>query len=104
MFLLDGAQNRGHQITIPTTAVVEWWRGQQGRAARLLDGFDVEQLSLELARVAGYALGQAARGPSVVDAVVMASAAQRGDIVLTGDIEDLTKLQAVFPTVRLLRV
>jgi hypothetical protein len=34
----------------------------------------------------------------------MASAAQRGDVVLTGDLDDLTKLQVIFPKVRLLRV
>jgi len=50
------------------------------------------------------ALAHVGKGPSVADAVVMASAAQRGDVVLTGDLEDLGKLQAVFPAVRLLRV
>lgn len=32
------------------------------------------------------------------------SAARRGDMVLTGDFEDLTKLRSVFPAVRLLQV
>jgi hypothetical protein len=39
-----------------------------------------------------------------VDAVVMASAARRGDIVLTSDIEDLEALRVAFPDVRVLRV
>lgn len=34
----------------------------------------------------------------------MASAAQRGDVVLTSDIEDLDTLRTVFPGVRLLGV
>jgi hypothetical protein len=45
-----------------------------------------------------------ASGPSLVDAVVMASAAARGDLVLTGDLGDLEKLGRAFPGVRLLRV
>ena len=82
-----------------------WWRGQRGPIALLLEAFDVESLSNELAHVAGIALARAGRGPSATDAVVIASAAQRGDVVLTGDLEDLTALQAeVFPGVRLLRV
>lgn len=102
--LITGARARGQLITVPAPVVVEWWRGQRGPAAKLLDGFEIEQLSLRLARLAGEALARAASGPGATDAVVMTSAAQRGDVVLTGDIEDLSKLQLVFPAVRLLRV
>jgi hypothetical protein len=34
--------------------------------------------------------------------IVMASAARRGDVVHTSDFEDLERLRAVFPTVRVL--
>lgn len=95
---------RGGRVFVPISVVVEWWRGQRGPAARLLDGFDVEPLSLVVARAAGEALGRVRRGPSPTDAVVMASAAQRGDVVLTSDLDDLVRLQAHFPGVRLLRV
>jgi predicted nucleic acid-binding protein len=95
---------RGGTITVPTVVAAEWWRGQRGPAARLLWAFDVEPLSLQLARIAGEALAAIGSGPSVVDAVVMASAAQRGDIVLTSDVADLSRLSAVFPEVRLLGV
>jgi hypothetical protein len=41
---------------------------------------------------------------SVVDAAVMASAALRGDVVFTSDLDDLTLLQARFPSVRIVGV
>jgi predicted nucleic acid-binding protein len=102
--LVTAARKQQRAITVPAPVVVEWWRGQRGPVARLLESFDVEPLDDELAHVAGMALSHASKGPSVTDAVVMASAAVRGDTVLTGDIEDLTKLQSVFPAVRLLRI
>jgi len=40
----------------------------------------------------------------VVDAIVMASAASRGDVVYTSDFEDLTRLRAHFRSVRVLAV
>ena len=41
----------------------------------------------------------------ILDAVVVASAAQRGDLVLTSDVDDLGMIRdAMFPAVRLRRV
>jgi len=37
-----------------------------------------------------------------VDAIAMAFAASRGDVVFTGDVDDLARLAAFFPTVRVL--
>jgi predicted nucleic acid-binding protein len=102
--LVETWRGGGRRITVPAVVVVEWWRGQRDPSARLLESFFVEPLYDELAHIAGVALGQCGKGPSPTDAVVMASAAQRGDVVLTGDIADLTKLQGGFPAVRLLRV
>lgn len=104
MSLVRSADDLGQLVTVPASVVVEWWRGQRGQVARLLDKFEVEDLSLHVARMAGEALARVRSGPSPTDAVVMASAALRGDIVLTGDIADLSKLLLVFPGVRLLRV
>jgi hypothetical protein len=56
-----------------------------------------------LAKTAGEALA-AVPGATVVDAIVMASAATRGDIVYTSDFEDLDRLGAHFPEVRVLAV
>jgi hypothetical protein len=63
----------------------------------------VEPLLEDLARIAGEALG-AVKGAGAVDAIVMSSAAQRGDIVLTSDFDDMDGLRSSFPAVRLLRV
>lgn len=98
------ALDAGTPITVPSAVVVEWWRGQRGPAARLLDAVEVEPLTSELAHIAGEALAASGSGPSAVDAVVMASAAQRGDLVYTADLEDLDRLRQHFPGVRLLRV
>jgi predicted nucleic acid-binding protein len=90
-------------VTVPSVVVVEWWRGQRGPTSRLLDSVAVEALSHDLARIAGEALAKVS-GASVTDAVVMASAAQRGDIVYTADIDDLSRLATCFPGVRVLGV
>lgn len=101
--LVRVALDRRAPVTVPAPVVVEWWRGQRGPIARLLDAFDVEPLGERLARVAGEALARV-RGASAIDAVVMASAAARGDAVITADLADLERLRAVFPGVRLLGV
>jgi hypothetical protein len=41
-------------------------------------------------------------GATAVDAIVMASAASRGDVVYTGDLKDLERLRVHFPGVRVL--
>jgi hypothetical protein len=46
----------------------------------------------------------AVRGATSIDAIVMASAAQRGDVVYTSDVEDLGRLSRFFPAVRVLGV
>ena len=56
-----------------------------------------------LARTAGEAVAKV-RDATTVDAIVMASAASRGDVVYTSDFEDLERLHAFFPGVRVLSV
>jgi predicted nucleic acid-binding protein len=98
------AQELGYELTVPTPVVVEAWRGgsRSARIALLLEGCIIEPLLSELARIAGEAIA-AVKGAGVVDAVVMASAASRGDRVLTSDLRDLERLRSYFPAVRLLR-
>ena len=99
-FLTEALRN-GAPITVPTCVVGEWWRGQRGPAARILDAVIIEPLSLALAKLAGEAMA-AVRGASLVDSVVVASAAQRGDVILTGDVDDLVRIRdRVFPRVRI---
>lgn len=90
-------------ITVPTAVLVEWWRGRTRAREHIRSGVRIEWLSESLAEVAGEALA-AVRGATPVDAIVMASAASRGDVVYTGDVGDLERLRAHFPAVRVLAV
>lgn len=83
-------------------AVGQWWRGSTALRDSILHSMDVEPLTLELAKRSGEALARVA-GATLVDAIVMASAASRGDLVYSSDVEDLERLQAHFPGVRVLR-
>jgi predicted nucleic acid-binding protein len=89
-------------ITVPTAVVTEWWRGRpSARMAKLFEGVVLEPLDARLARLAGEAIG-AVRGATAIDAIVVASAAQRGDTVFTSDVDDLTRLCSFFRGVRIL--
>jgi hypothetical protein len=90
-------------ITVPAAVVIEWWRGRSDVRERILAGVRVEPLYLALAQAAGQALATV-KSASPVDAVVMASAALRGDVVYTSDVADLEKLRRHFPSVRVLAV
>jgi hypothetical protein len=90
-------------ITVPVAVVVEWWRGRTDVRERILGGLRVEPLDLGLARAAGEAIASV-KSASVVDAVVMASAALRGDVVYTSDVRDLERLRRYFSSVRVLAV
>ena len=81
------------------------WRGgaRSARLAALYEACSVEGLDESLARIAGEAMGKV-KGAGVADAIVVASAAQRGDAVLTSDSADLLRLKAYFPTVRVIPI
>jgi predicted nucleic acid-binding protein len=93
----------GLPVTVPAVVVTEWWRGRSEIRELILRGVRIEATTGELARLAGVALA-AIPGASAIDAIVVASAARRGDVVYTSDIDDLQRLQAHFPAVRLLSV
>jgi hypothetical protein len=95
------ARKHGRTITVPASVVAEWWRGRSDGREDILAGVDVEHLDGELARLAGEGLA-AVPGATSVDAIVMASAARRGDVVYTSDVDDLMRLQAFFRGVRVL--
>ena len=102
--VFDTAVHDRAAITVPTVVLTEWWRGAEGGKHRdlILRSLRVEPLDEQTAKLAGVAIGRIS-GATSVDAVVMASAALRGDVVYTSDIEDLERLRAFFPGVRLLR-
>jgi predicted nucleic acid-binding protein len=92
-------------LTVPAVVVAEWWRERGWNAARLLDGVNVEPVDEALARIAGEVLGELRLGREhTIDAIVMASAARRGDTVFTSDFDDMTRLATRFPGVRVLGV
>jgi hypothetical protein len=90
-------------VTVPALVVIEWWRGRTDAREKILGGVRVEALHATLARAAGEALASV-RTASPIDAVVMASAAMRGDVVYTSDLADLERLRRYFPGVRVLAV
>jgi predicted nucleic acid-binding protein len=101
--LMLAAASSGEAITVPAVVLGEWWRAGVRRQRGILDSVDVEPVSERIGKLAGEAIA-ALPGATVVDAIVMASAAQRGDVVYTTDIEDLERLRQQFRGVRLLRV
>jgi predicted nucleic acid-binding protein len=76
------------RITIPANVVAEWWRGEH---RSLLEVGVIDPLSSQVAERAGQLLAKTNRS-NAVDATVVASAAQRADIVVTGDPDDLREL------------
>jgi predicted nucleic acid-binding protein len=100
--LLELAKQRLAVLAVPIPVIAEWWRGRTDVRERILDVVNVEPLTLAVAKAAGEAQAQISRS-TAVDAIVMAFAASRGDVVFTGDPNDLEKLRAFFPTVRVLR-
>ncbi len=91
------------RITVPAPCVTEWWRGRTDFREKLLFSVHVEPLDAELARLAGTALAKV-KGATAIDAIVMASAALRGDLVYTSDFDDLDRLRGCFPGVRVLKI
>jgi hypothetical protein len=101
---MTAALGAGARITVPSPVVSEWWRAQRGPASRILDAMVIEPLAAPLAKLVGETLG-IVPGATLVDAVVVASAARRGDLVLTSDMDDLTRIRDIaFPSVRIRRV
>jgi predicted nucleic acid-binding protein len=102
---LKAALASGVDLTVPAVVIAEVWRGgpQAARIARLLASCAVDDVGETLARDAGAALARIKRGDTI-DALVMASAAERGDVVLTSDPEDLLRLRTQFPAVTVVKV
>lgn len=99
--VIDVATRDAVPITVPVVVLAEWWRGRSDLRDLIRRMVTIEPMQETLALAAGEALA-AVRGATLVDVVVMASAAQRGDIVYTSDVGDFLRLQAFFPAVRVL--
>ncbi len=101
--IVERALTRDQCITVPADVVGEWWRGRTDMRDSILASIDVEPLTEALAKVAGEALA-AIKGATLVDAIVMASAASRSDVVYSSDSDDLERFRRHFPRVRVLGV
>ena len=99
--LLELARKRMAVLAVPMPVIAEWWRGRTDVRERILEVVNIEPLSLAVAKLAGEAQ---ARVPlsTAVDAMVIAFASSRGDIVMTGDPQDFEQLRHFFPSVRVL--
>jgi predicted nucleic acid-binding protein len=101
------AIGNGIVITVPAVVVTEWWRAGHREKERLvlLRSLRVDPLVERVARLAGAALGRT-RGAGAIDAIVMASAALRGDTIYTSDPNELAALKEAnpgFASVQILR-
>lgn len=99
--VLARARAREDTLIVSQVVLAEWWRGRTDWREKILAMLVVEPLTDARAKLAGEAIAHV-EGATVVDAVVMASAASRGDTVFTSDAEDLERLRAFFPNVRVL--
>jgi len=99
----QAALRAGLRITVPAAVIVEWWRSRSDLRDDIVASVCVEPLSVAIAKAAGEAIAFV-RGASAIDAIVMASAALRGDVVYTSDVEDLERLRSHFRAVRVLGV
>jgi len=107
-------RERHIRTTVPVAVIGEWWRGRTDDREDILLSLDVElgDRARIAAQLAGEALAiidrrkrtEACPSKHLVDAMVMASASLRGDIVYTSDFDDLSRFTSRFPGVRLLTV
>jgi predicted nucleic acid-binding protein len=102
----DVAVGHDVRITVPSVVVAEWWRaGQKEKErAKILRSVAVEPITDLVARLAGVALTLTPRAQTI-DAIVMASAAQRAnEIVYTSDPKDLELLRDSVPQFSAIRI
>jgi hypothetical protein len=98
------ALDRGVPVTVPAVVVAQVWRGNSPVIARLLGGCDVEVLSEYRAKQVGRLLA-ASRSADIVDAAVVAGAAERRDAIVTSDPADIARLaQAARSRVAIVKV
>ncbi|HZF50749.1 MAG TPA: PIN domain-containing protein [Polyangiaceae bacterium] len=92
------------RIYVPEVVLAEWWRGYTKRRVEILQVVAIDRLTSQQAKAAGEVLAHLGvdRGGAAltIDALVMASAASRGDVVYTSDPDDLLGLQEHFKAVK----
>lgn len=102
--VLRAAEQTATPVVVPAGVLAEWWREPPTERMRtLLEAFTIESVDAERAKLAGRSM-TAVPEATTIDALVMASAALRGGVVYTSDVEDLQRLGSYFPEVRVLSV
>ena len=99
---LEETRRRGGTICIPAGAVAQAWRGpRQVRLARLLKSaeVDIAVMTLSVARTVGLICAQSAHD-DVVDVHVVVCARERSHAVVTGDPEDMARIDPSVPLIR----
>jgi predicted nucleic acid-binding protein len=101
---LRSAQQEYADIVVPAVVLAEWWRGPPRELMRrFLAAVTIAPADERVARAAGEAMAAIPRA-TTVDALVMATAALRGGVVYTSDVDDLERLREHFRAVRVLSV
>ncbi len=106
--VINEAAEQYRRITVPAPVIAEWWPGPSGQHPQVLKLVtEIEATTAEIAKAAGKARAAESidsdekRRISGIDAIVMASANARGDIVYTDDGTDLARLAPYFKRVTL---
>jgi hypothetical protein len=85
---------RGERPVVPAAVLAQAWRGgPQAALSRLLRGCVVEDLDEPRARSAGLVCARSGTR-DIVDAIVVAGALARADLVVTSDADDLERLSS----------
>lgn len=85
---------RGERPVVPAAVLAQAWRGgPQPALSRLLRGCVIEDLNEQRARAAGIACARSGTD-DIVDAIVVAGALARADLVVTSDADDLERLSS----------
>ena len=83
---------RGERPVVPAPVLAQAWRGgPQAALSRLLHGCVVEDFDEARARAAGVVCARSGTR-DIVDAMVVAGALARGDLVVSSDADDLERI------------
>ena len=99
---LEEVRRRGGSICIPVGVIAQAWRGpRQARLARLIKSpdIDIAVLTLGMARAVGV-LCATSRHEDVIDVHVALCARERRHAVVTSDPEDIARIDASLPLIR----
>jgi len=90
---------------VPLPVIAEWWRGRTDAREEILAATEIVA-SVRAAKAAGIALARLKNVDSAmtIDAIVIATAALLGAIVVSADRDDFDTLSAHFPGVAVLSV